>query len=122
MRVWGEVSLDGKPVEKGTIEFSPVDGTLGGAAAGPIEAGKYDLSAAAGPVAKGKYRVAISALRPVGKPLPNIIEPGGPPLQSLENYIPDAYNAKSTLTATIAEDASKNQLDYALKSGAAGRK
>jgi len=119
MRVWGEVTLDGKPIDEGGIIFTPIDSTQGGSFGGDIKAGKYDLPAAQGPIAGGKYRVEISALRPVGKPLVNIIEPGGPPLQSSENYVPKRYNANSILTASISDDASKNEFDFKLEGGKA---
>ncbi len=119
-RVWGEVTHDGKPLPEGKIEFSPSEGTSGGASAGPIKDGKYDIPSAEGPIIGGKYRVEITANRPVGKPLENIIKPGGPPLQNFENYIPGEYNRNSKLTATISDDSSKNQLDFQLKGTATG--
>src|SRR4051812_38243364 len=73
VRVWGDVTFDGKPLEDGSILFSPVGDTAGGSVGGAVKLGRYDLTAADGPIAGGKYRLEISALRPVGKPLPNII-------------------------------------------------
>jgi hypothetical protein len=121
-RVSGQVTFDSKPVEKGTIEFTPIDGTAGDPAQGAIEAGKYDLPAATGPAVKGRYKVSISALRPAaGKPLMNPFEAVGVPapksLQQMQNYIPAKYNVQSTLTATISEDSSKNHFDFALEPG-----
>jgi hypothetical protein len=116
MRVWGEVTFDGKPLADGSIIFSPIDGTQGGSVGGAVTRGRYELSVTNGPMAGGKYRLEISALRPVGKPLPNIIDPAGPPLQSSENYIPAAYNVNSTLTAAVSDDASRNRFDFALLS------
>jgi len=115
MRVWGAVTLDGKPIDEGGIIFTPIDSTQGGSVGGDIKAGKYDLPASQGPIAGGKYKVEILAMRPVGKPLENIIEPGGPPLQASENYIPKRYNANSILTASISDNASKNEFDFKLE-------
>jgi hypothetical protein len=122
MRVWGDVTYDGKPIEDGSITFTPVENTPGGSSGGAVKAGKYDLSAEAGPVAGGKYRVEISALRPVGKPVANPFEAGGPPLQQSENYIPAQYNRSSTLTATISDTSSKNAFNFPLEKGAPSRK
>jgi hypothetical protein len=114
MRVWGDVTLDGKPLDEGSIVFSPAENTAGGSAGGGIKQGRYDVPSTAGLVSGGKYRVEITALRPVGKQLPNIIERGGPPLQASENYIPPTYNAKTTLAVTVSDDSSKNQFDFKL--------
>src|SRR3954447_17161329 len=60
MRVWGDVTLDGKPIEAGSIVFSPFENTGGGSVGGVVTRGQYDLAAADGPVAGGKYRLEIS--------------------------------------------------------------
>lgn len=72
--VSGTVTVDGKPVDEGSINFSPLDGQ-GPSTGGKIENGKYELKgdAAATP---GKKRVSITgALKtgrriPAGQPLP----------------------------------------------------
>jgi hypothetical protein len=117
MRVWGDVTYDGKPLDDGSIVFTPIDGTPGSSTGGPIKGGKYDVPARGGLVAGGKYKVEVAALRPVGKPLPNIMDPGGPPLQPSENYIPLKYNTRSTLTATISDVSSKNEISFQLQGG-----
>ena len=38
-RVWGEISLDGKSVEDGTIEFTPIEGTGGWVVGAVIKGG-----------------------------------------------------------------------------------
>src|SRR4051812_43116900 len=64
--VSGNVKLDGGPLAKGTILFTPLPGTPGDVAGGEIVDGKYSIAAAAGPHA-GKHRVEIRALRKSGK-------------------------------------------------------
>ena len=41
--LWGEVTFDGKPLESGTIEFIPVEGTPGPSTGGTITDGQYDV-------------------------------------------------------------------------------
>jgi hypothetical protein len=116
MRVWGDVSYDGKPIEEGTIDFVSTDGSP--PAQAPIKAGHYDLPTEAGPVADKTYQVRISALAKTGKSVPNLMPGGGDAMEPLYNTIPAEYNSKSTLTASISPDASKNQFDFNLKKGA----
>jgi hypothetical protein len=52
--VTGMVRIDGTPLEKGTITFTPADGK-GQTAGGEIKAGKYSAR-----VGVGKYKVSIS--------------------------------------------------------------
>jgi len=108
MKVTGNVTFEGAPVEEGSILFEPDDGkrpTLGGS----ITAGKYE---AVGPAeAAGKMIVRISAMKKTGR----MIEAGSPApkgtkVEEIVKFIPAAYNDKSTLVAdlsaggTIAKD------------------
>ncbi len=119
MRVWGDVSYDGKPIERGTIDFVSTDGSP--PAQAPIEAGRYDLAAKEGPVAEKTYRVEIHALAKTGKTVPNLMPGGGPTMDVLVETIPVKYNAQSTLKVTISPEASKNQHDFKLQKGAASK-
>ena len=103
-RVTGTVTFDGRPVESGEIIFVPVDKGVA-PDAGRIDNGAYDLL-----VKAGKKRVEIRASRPVlgGKP-----NPMGPVYQ---DYIPEKYNARTTLAAAV-EPEGANRFDYELKSG-----
>ena len=56
--VKGKVTLDGSPVEEGSIAFIPTGGTEGPTAGGQIEQGQYSVPSAKGPVV-GRYRVEI---------------------------------------------------------------
>jgi hypothetical protein len=117
MRVWGDVSYDGRPVETGTIDFVSLDGSH--LAQAPIKDGHYDLAADSGPVAEKTYRVEIHALAKTGKTVPNLMPGGDPAMELLAETIPAEYNAKSFLRGTISPEASKNQLDFNLAKGAA---
>ncbi len=69
-----------------------------------------------GVVQGGRYQVQISALTKTGRFTRNIMQPGGPPVEITENYIPAKYNSDSTLTAIISADSTKNTFDFPLQS------
>jgi hypothetical protein len=119
MRVWGDVTYDGKPIEDGTIDFVSTDGSP--PAQAPIKAGHYDLAAEAGPVTEKTYRVEIHSLAKTGKTIPNLMPGGDPTMDVLAETIPAAYNTQSALKVTISPDRSKNQHDFKLPKGAAPR-
>src|SRR5262245_38062367 len=86
----GTVTLDGQPVPEGDIHFRSTDGRWG-AEVGKVQDGRFELLAMA-----GAKRVEISASRVIpggargggGEPVP-------------EEYIPEEYNARSTLQAEV---------------------
>lgn len=116
LRIYGTVTVDGQPVEKGTIEFIPIEGTHGPSTGGSITDGKYDVAARLGPLEGGTYQVQITGMRKTGKTTANIFQPGGPPLELEDNFIPAKYNRESTLKATITAETAKDGLDFHLKS------
>jgi hypothetical protein len=102
-QVTGSVTFDGRPVENGEIIFVSAEGAAPDA--GRIDGGIYDLL-----VKPGKKRVEIRASRPVVGGKPN---PMGP---VYKDYIPEKFNARSTLVADI-EPNDANHFDFELKSG-----
>ncbi len=89
--VSGKVTLDGQPVDGGTIYFTPSKGPM---ASAPIAAGVYSIAAGdRGPVL-GPNAVKIEWYRASGK-----LDAGGAPLS--EQVIPDKYFSKSALTADM---------------------
>jgi len=120
--VEGTVTLDGQPIESGSIVFEPADGA-GPTAGGQIENGKYRL-AEEGWVMPGKKIVRIIAIRATGRKLdasmPGAEGEGGPsaPAQLVDElacYIPAIYNEKSTLTCEVVAGKA-NQHNFELKS------
>lgn len=102
--VSGSVSFAGQPVASGEIVLRDPGGRLASAAARIVD-GQYRMRAPVGP-----KRVEIIATRPAaGAARPR---PGGeePPV---EMYVPERYNALSTLTADVTA-AGPNQCDFAL--------
>jgi hypothetical protein len=111
--IYGTVTVDGKPLEKGIITIKPAEGTEGPVVGGPIEGGKYQIKAGEGPVI-GEHRVEISSTK-VGEQKV-VVVPGEPPgYTSIETIAPQ-YNTRSTLTVTIKEGS--NEQDFPLDSKA----
>ena len=106
--VSGEVSLDGEPVNGGSIVFLPSGGE-GSKGAAEIVDGKYAIPRAQG-LPPGNYRVEIHWSKPTGKQIPS-----GDPGMTMEErveVIPAKYNSASTLTVAITSD--ENKRDFKL--------
>jgi hypothetical protein len=116
--VSGVVSLDGQPLPSGQIRFIPTGETKGPAAAGTIENGAYQLPQSEGPIL-GTHRVEIEATGFEGFAIDDETafaenverKKGGMP----KNPVPEIYNRRSTLTATVSEDGSRT-FDFPLSS------
>ncbi len=104
----GAVTLDGQPVDGGTINFMPMD-SGGRAASALIRAGQYEIPEERGPT-PGKYRVEISWNKPLGP----VDEENPDAPQPSEQVVPARYNENSELERDIASG--KNELDFALTS------
>jgi hypothetical protein len=117
--VTGRVTLDGQPLDGGSISFSPADpGQANSVSVGArIAAGSYSMRRADGPT-PGKYRVAILGDEEATAP-PTDEAPGPMPKRSArqpvkESKVPGKYNTKSTLTADVKAGES-NTFDFDLK-------
>jgi hypothetical protein len=114
--VSGNVTLDGKPVERGTISFQPTS-ELPTAAAVAINGGQYSIARAQGLV-PGTYQVKISS---TPQPAPEAVSadgsppPPGKPTPPPKDLIPAKYNSSSTLSSEVKEGAS-NTFDFSLES------
>jgi hypothetical protein len=109
----GEVYFDGRAVQKGRIDFLPVEGTAGGAAGDAIADGHYRIPAKGGVLAEGTYMVRITAFRKTGKAFKDA-KLGGAMIEAEENFIPAVYNSSSTLRVRIPELRDKDQVDFRL--------
>src|SRR5690242_17854170 len=109
MHVWGDVTYEGKPVETGTIYFSPEDGTTGPSTGGNIVEGKYDIKEKGGPKPDGVYKVAITGLKATGKMITLPKSDDKKPVPEMVPLIPPEYNTNSTLKITVSSDPSKNK-------------
>ena len=95
----GKVTLDGKPLEHGTIRFEPASmqgtSTVVGAM---IDGGSYSVPRAQGPV-PGEYLVAINSTSdaPAADEAPGAVKK----LIATKDLVPEKYNAKSELKAHV---------------------
>jgi hypothetical protein len=115
--VQGEVSFDGRAVERGTIDFLPVDSTASWSAGAPIVNGRYEIPAKAGLLPDGAYLVRICGLRKTGTKAvapKRMLPQGTSTVDAEENYIPPIYNTDSTLKVRVADVPDKSKVDFRL--------
>jgi hypothetical protein len=110
----GEVTLDGTPLDSGTIELHPKSpgGTMTG---GMIKGGKFEIPAEQGPK-PGSYEVRVFAASGAGASA-NTSEPPGPESQAKApaERIPPRFNVKSELTTEIGANG-EEALKFEVKS------
>jgi hypothetical protein len=105
--VTGRVTLDGNPVEKGTIQFFPADGK-GQTAHAPIQGGHFTAE-----VPVGVKRVEINAPKVVGR-RKAYDTPDSPLVDEYGETIPVKYNARSELRTEVKPG--RNEADFPLRS------
>jgi hypothetical protein len=106
LSVSGEVTFQGKPLDQGTITFSPEDGQ-GTFSGGQIQDGRYLVPAENG-LAPGKYTVRIMSIAGGGATTGGLEdEPASEP----KERIPLRYNLETTLEAEVKESG-ENKFDY----------
>ncbi|MDY0171145.1 MAG: hypothetical protein RBS80_31690 [Thermoguttaceae bacterium] len=108
-QISGKVTLDGVPLDSGSIHFEPLDGAGGHGSGCVIAGGKYILPATHG-LPDGHYRVSISAPEATNQE-PSMGAEVPPPVER----IPEQYNVRTQLTAQVTRDGS-NTFDFELKS------
>ena len=107
MTIEGTVTLDGAPVETGTISFVPADGK-GATVGGEIKGGSYRIQAEK-EAALGSKTVNITSIRKTGK----MIEAGPPAPEG--TMVEDLQTVSSTDSCEIV--AGENRQNFELKSG-----
>jgi hypothetical protein len=110
----GEVSFDGRPIERGRLDFVPVDGTPGGTVSAGIVRGRYEFLPKTGLLPAGVYTVRIFGFRKTGRTEPNRVQRGSPPIEVEENFLPPACNVNSTLKVRVVDLPDKNKVDFQL--------
>jgi hypothetical protein len=106
-KVRGAVSLDGKALAKGTIEFFPT-GPGGQSAAAVIADGTYEAEAS-----PGEMRVTVYSTEVTGRQKA-YNTPDSPVVETVRNVIPERYNTKSELKASLV--AGPNEVSFDLTS------
>jgi hypothetical protein len=97
----GEVRLDGKPLESGTIDFEPIDNSSR-SFGGDVKDGSYRVEIPP-EQAKGTSMVRIMSPQPTGRKVP-----AGPPamrgatIDEIAEAIPAQYNTRSTLKVDLS--------------------
>jgi hypothetical protein len=102
--VTGQVTLDGKPLEDGTIDFVSANGPTAG---GIIEHGRYMV-----PMDEGERRVFIKGFKTIATKY--FSGNSGRTYPVKEQIVPKKYNADSSLRIQI--DSSHSTHDFALES------
>jgi hypothetical protein len=112
LSIEGTVTLDGKPLEKGDIQFYPLPGTTGPSAGAQIVDGKFTIAPSGGTFA-GSFVVEISSVRLTGRKIPD--HRGDGMIDERVQYLPVRYNTQSELRAEVKSGES-NHLEFAMKS------
>lgn len=89
----GSVSLEGAPVERGSIGFHPTEKGIT-SSGGVINGGKYSIAREKG-LPAGKYRVTINAPKPGTGPQLDPNAPPGEPPPPPQELIPPQWNVNS---------------------------
>jgi hypothetical protein len=108
VEVKGTVTLDGAPLEKGAISFTPVDRKTRTAGAN-IVAGSYSAQ-----VPVGTMKVAISAGKVVGKK-PLYDRPGSRERDVIEEMVPAKYNEETELRLEVKPGGMEKKWDLISK-------
>ncbi len=111
--VHGNVTLDGKPVEQGSIHFVPIQGTPGPAVGGEIRNGQYRLAGDKGPMV-GWNRVEVHASQKTGRRIPKGRGLNGETVDEMVEGVAAKYNTGSTLKVEIRSG--DNTADFAVES------
>ena len=108
----GTVTVDGRPLAEGMIQFRPLPGTPGPTAGNKIRDGRFSIASERGTFS-GKFRVEITAKRETGQKVPD--ELSDTMVDQFEQYLPARYNSQSELVAEVT-DTGPNEFQFELAS------
>ena len=103
------VRLDGRPIEEGSIQFIPVEGTKGPSAGAAIQDGKYYIPRKMG-VTVGTNRVELRAFKNAGTRIQDPTAPPGVQTEQRVQAFPPEFNDRSTVIKKI--QAGSNVIDF----------
>jgi len=107
--IHGTVTLDGRPLERGRIEFEPADGK-GPIAAAEIVDGRYDV-----PVMPGAKTIRITGGKVTGRHHFSQ-DPASPMVEDIQPLVPACYNTNTALRWDITRG--QAVYDFELESAA----
>lgn len=110
----GTVTLDGTPLESGSINFIPTDGkgvTMGT----KIVNGAYTLL-----VPYGEKKVEVRAPKVTGQRLAYEGDPNSPKVDIITELVPKRYNAETVLVMTV--DSEEGEMNFPLETPKEGDK
>jgi hypothetical protein len=103
LSVSGEVTLNGAPLDGGSIRFTSMDGEKVVSSGAMVQNGEYQVPQQYG-LPPGKYHVAISAPDTKAEPVVRRATPGGPGIPVAPDRIPPEYNSQSKQTIEVTPD------------------
>lgn len=105
--VKGRVTLDGTPIEKGSIRFSPTGEAS--PAGGEIKNGEYSLMAP-----PGESKVEITSTKVIGQ-RKAYNTPDSPMVDITREAVPEKYNARTTLKFEVKAGNNSKDFDLSTK-------
>jgi len=106
--VSGKVTLDGEPIENGSILFEPADGN-GGSEGDSITAGAYQVE-----LSPGEKIVRINASKVIGEEK-MYDTPDSPMKQITKEMVPKRYNSESKEKVTVSSSAATHDFTLSTK-------
>jgi hypothetical protein len=103
LEVSGSVTLDGAPLDSGTVRFSSTGGEKLVSTGALIQDGEYRIPQEKG-LAPGTYRVEISSPDTSAAPVADRGNPRGPGLMAAPERIPAKYNVESDKTVEVTAE------------------
>jgi hypothetical protein len=101
LQVSGEVTLDGVPLDGGTIRFTSLRGQKLLASGAVVQNGEYRVPAEKG-LTPGSYHVEITAPDSNAPPVMVRATPGGPGIPVAPERVPAEYNVDSNKTIEVS--------------------
>lgn len=110
--VTGQVTVNGKTLEDGYIQFRPMKGTASPTAGAKIQAGRYQIAREDG-LRSGEFRVEIRAMRETKR---EIVDPiTDEVFFASEQFLPACFNTDSELVTTVDESESPHDFDLEIE-------
>lgn len=114
LEISGHVTLDGAPLDRGSIRFTSLGEQKAMAAGAKVHDGAYLIPQEKG-LLPGQYHLEIHSPDDKAPPVRVSATPGGPSIPVAPDRIPAEYNVKSDKTIQVTADG-PNEFDFAIVS------